>query len=77
MNRLNVENVHNKWETGSVGRFLRETLMKCPGVSELYLVLPAVDVLLASGGERRDAKRRFGRRKELPVTVIWENRTTS
>ena len=28
--------------------------------------------LLASGGERRDAKRRFD-----PVTVIWENRTAS
>ena len=27
-------------------------------------------LLLASGGERRDAKRRFDRRGELPVTVI-------
>ena len=32
---------------------------------------------LASGVERRDAKRRVDRRRELPVTVIWENRTTS
>ena len=32
--------------------------------------------LLASGGERRDAKRRVDRRRELPLTVIWENRTT-
>ena len=33
--------------------------------------------LLASWGERRNAKRRVDRRRELPVTVIWENRTTS
>ena len=34
-------------------------------------------IYLASGGERRDSKRRVDRRKELPVTIIWENRTTS
>ena len=33
--------------------------------------------LLASGGERSDASRRVDRGRELPVTVIWENRTTS
>ena len=33
--------------------------------------------LLASEGERRDAKRPVDRRRGLPVTVIWENRTTS
>ena len=32
---------------------------------------------LASGGDRRDAKHRVDRRRELPVTVIPENRTTS
>ena len=33
--------------------------------------------LLASEGERRDTKRRVDRHRELPVTVIWGNRTTS
>ena len=33
--------------------------------------------LLASGEERRNALRRVDRRRELPVIVIWENRTTS
>ena len=33
--------------------------------------------MLASGGERRDTKRRVGRRRELPFTVIWENKTAS
>ena len=33
--------------------------------------------LLANGGERRDAKLRVDRCRELPFTVIWENRTTS
>ena len=32
---------------------------------------------LASGGKRRAAKRRVDQRRELPVTVIPVNRTTS
>ena len=35
------------------------------------------EIFLASGGERRAAKRRVDRRRELPVTVIPVNRTTS
>ena len=31
--------------------------------------------LLARGGEGRDAKLCVDRRREVPVTVIWENRT--
>ena len=31
-------------------------------------------VSLVSGGERRDTKRRVYRRRELPVTVMWENK---
>ena len=34
------------------------------------------NMLLASGGERRDAKRRVDQRRKLPVTVIWENKTS-
>ena len=34
-------------------------------------------VFLASGGERRDTKRRVDQHRELLVTVIWENRTTA
>ena len=32
--------------------------------------------VLTSGGERRDEKIRIDRRRELTVTVIWENRTS-
>ena len=46
----------------------------------LFILTNSVDMhgyLLESGGERRDAKRRVERLRELPFTVIWENRKTS
>ena len=46
-------------------------------VGYTYICIVSALVFLASGEERRAAKRRVDRRRELPVTVIPVNRTTS